>query len=404
MTSSNFPAQIRSLDDLIRPVSVDDFLRHTYGSKPLHIPGSRTRFSHLLTWEALSRIVLLHRPQGPRVRFAKEGISIAEDEYSGRTCLEGESLCLLRLGKVKQLLREDSTLIVDAIDEAHDPIGDLCRMLEAELGSRFFVDAFASWQHKQGFNTHWDPEDVFVLQLAGVKRWRVLKPKRLHPTPQDKALAEPPPDHEPAWQGELNPGDLLYIPGGWWHDATPISGPTLHLSASTFPATGLSLANSLVKRLADNEFMRERVPRFASDTEQHAYMTGVRAAIAAEMESLTIEGFLHELDAHAPARLRLSLPWDAAGGPAVPAQGACLQWMPPRRVPISESDADVTIEAMGTRFTFPKSAKAPLLSLMEHRQISFREFCEHQSDTDSAELLIELIKLNLVAIIEPSST
>ena len=34
----------------------------------------------------------------------------------------------------------------------------------------------------------------------------------------------------PLWEGMLEDGDLLYIPRGWWHVATPLDEPTLHLT------------------------------------------------------------------------------------------------------------------------------------------------------------------------------
>ena len=92
----------------------------------------------------------------------------------------------------------------------------------------------------QGFAPHYDDIEAFVLQLEGRKRWRVYKP----PTDDDLLPRFSSPDiaeDDPRVAGKapiidvvLGPGDFLYFPRGWVHQAT--SHPdehSLHLTVST---------------------------------------------------------------------------------------------------------------------------------------------------------------------------
>jgi ribosomal protein L16 Arg81 hydroxylase len=82
-------------------------------------------------------------------------------------------------------------------------------------------------------------QDVFVLQLDGVKDWTVYHVPVVAPF-NEHMVGRPGSDDPtglvgfngaPHWQGQLVPGDLLYIPRGWVHEArTGPDGPSMHLT------------------------------------------------------------------------------------------------------------------------------------------------------------------------------
>ena len=53
--------------------------------------------------------------------------------------------------------------------------------LAAELGHPVPANAYVTPPSSRGFSAHYDVHDVFVLQLAGRKRWTVYAP--VHPGP-----------------------------------------------------------------------------------------------------------------------------------------------------------------------------------------------------------------------------
>ena len=299
MASKNAAAPLQSLRAFLDPIEPAHFLKEFYCRAPLHIPGDADKFSHLLTWDGLNRATTLQRRHRPQLRLAKDGIVISQQQFSTKETNAFGDFWTINFRSVRRLLEDGATLLVDRIDETHEPLADCCRMLEAELGSSSFADAFASWRQNPGFPTHWDAEQVFVVQLIGTKHWRVLKPERLYPTQQDQKRTEKPPTH-PYWEGDMHPGDLLYIPGGWWHDALAASAGTLHVSLSLFPATGLTVVSAMMRELQEDELARTPLPRFASEAEQQRYMSSLRSTVDEKMRGFTVKSVLNNLDIRTP--------------------------------------------------------------------------------------------------------
>ena len=80
----------------------------------------------------------------------------------------------------------------------------------------------------------------------------------------------------PLWEGMLNDGDMLYIPRGWWHVATPLDEPTLHLTVGVNNPTGADLLSWFVDRLRASEDVRRDLPLFGRAEDQTALMDRLR--------------------------------------------------------------------------------------------------------------------------------
>lgn len=200
----------------------------------------------------------------------------------------------------------------------------------------------------------------------------------------------------------MNPGDLLYIPGGWWHDAVAVSARTLHAALSLFPPTGLTVVNAMLRELQDDELARTPLPRFASELEQQDYMSRLRAAVDAIMGGFTVRSVLDKLDARAPARTRLSMPWSAVSETeAIPAR-AWIHWLPPRPIAVTEARAEFTFEAIGARFTYPAADLPVVRDLISCRKSPFGEICSRHPQLPVEKILLRLVSAGLVAIADDS--
>lgn len=123
--------------------------------------------------------------------------------------------------------------------------------------------------NSQGFAPHYDDIEAFVLQLEGAKHWRVYKPK----TPQEylprvssENFAQ---DEigEPIMKVTLEPGDMLYFPRGYIHQAETVSGKhSLHITVSMYQKTSYAdffeaLMPAALKKAIDSDVrFREGVP------------------------------------------------------------------------------------------------------------------------------------------------
>ena len=112
-------------------------------------------------------------------------------------------------------------------------------------------DLMLSWASDGGgVGPHLDAYDVFLLQVAGRRRWRIGRPRRdaaFVPGAPLKLLAHFEPEHE--WL--LEPGDLLYLPPGWGHDGDAVGGDCMTASVGFRSPSARELAADLLARLAD---------------------------------------------------------------------------------------------------------------------------------------------------------
>lgn len=147
------------------------------------------------------------------------------------------------------LARPGWTLLVQGLDlhldSAHELLSRFRFVPDARLDDLML--SYAS--DLGGVGPHVDSYDVFLLQVAGRRRWRVSfggsTALREHVPLKMLARFEP----QQAWL--LEPGDMLYLPPGWAHDGVAVGGDCMTASIG-FRAPGEhDLAQALLGLLAD---------------------------------------------------------------------------------------------------------------------------------------------------------
>jgi ribosomal protein L16 Arg81 hydroxylase len=111
-----------------------------------------------------------------------------------------------------------------------------------------------------GFGWHCDPEEVFIIQCAGSKRY-LLRENTTHPAPLLDDMPGPDllaAEATPLIACDLAPGDWLYIPGGWWHMAIARESST-SLSLGIRAWARVDLLGLLAGELAIAEDWRQRL-------------------------------------------------------------------------------------------------------------------------------------------------
>src|SRR5258706_5022830 len=97
-----------------------------------------------------------------------------------------------------------------------------------------------------GVGPHADSYDVFLVQGAGRRRWRIARPRKfaLLPGAQLKLIAGFKAEEEVL----LEPGDLLYLPPGWGHDGVALD-PCFTCSVGFRAPRGAELAAAVLDHL-----------------------------------------------------------------------------------------------------------------------------------------------------------
>ena len=120
------------------------------------------------------------------------------------------------------------TLLVQGVNLHVDAAGDLLRQFRFIPDARL-DDLMISWASEGGgVGPHQDAYDVFLLQAAGRRRWRIgpVEDATLQPGKPVKLLAKFTPEEDLI----LDPGDMLYLPPGWGHDGIAASGDCMTYS------------------------------------------------------------------------------------------------------------------------------------------------------------------------------
>jgi hypothetical protein len=186
-------------------------------------------------------------------------------------------------------------------------VAHLTESLEATLSCACSANLYAGWRTQKGFNVHWDGHEVFVLQLSGRKRWQVFAPTRTDPLSDDSETAQPP-TAPPIWEGILNDGDFLYIPRGFWHVATPLDEPSLHVTWGAQPPTGVEFLVWWMRTLRSHPEARASLTQMDDPATRKQFVARLMKLMEASAAGDPLGKFLGTQKAARRTRPRIRLP------------------------------------------------------------------------------------------------
>lgn len=195
------------------------------------------------------------------------------------------------------LSRAGWTLLVQGLDlhvEAAHALRNLFRFVpEARLDD--VMISYAS--DGGGVGPHTDSYDVFLLQVAGRRRWRVgpVRDPALVPGMPVKLLAH----FEPTDDWVLEPGDMLYVPPGWGHDGIAVGSDCMTCSIGFRAPTPTELARDVLQRMTDalEPIAGERLYRDPPDS-----ATATPAMVPEALQTFAAKAVIEALnDAHSLA-------------------------------------------------------------------------------------------------------
>jgi ribosomal protein L16 Arg81 hydroxylase len=329
------------------------------------------RFADLLSWDDLSAILENTRLAPPHIRLSKDGHTIAPELYVHTPPGAGNPPHV-DPGRLVAHLAEGATLILYGVEDLAPKIRALSGSFRDALLARSHVNLYASWRSENGFDLHWDAQEVMVLQLHGRKQWQIFAPTQDWPL---DAGVPPRPTGAPVWDGLLNAGDILYLPRGWWHVAHPVNEPSLHLTFGIAPMHGLNLLNWMATRLRGEAHLRRNLPLLRDGAARKAYMAQLRAIVAETLDDAAIENFMRDAGAHVHGRPSIQLP-QAPYSQAGPLRDECLLRLAasPRLSLIDQGDK-VAFHAYDKTYSVPANVKPALALLNDKQGVSLASLC-----------------------------
>ncbi|WDZ82556.1 cupin domain-containing protein [Micromonospora cathayae] len=205
----------------------------------------------------------------PFLRIARDGQLVPAARWTGGGGAGAEVGDQVLDERVMEQYADGATLVLQGLHRTWPPLIDLARDLGLAVGQPMQVNAYLTPPGNQGFATHYDTHDVFVLQVDGRKRWRIHPP--VLPDPLERqpwggradevsATAEGP----AALDVVLEPGDALYLPRGWLHSAQAQESSSLHLTIGVRALTRYAIVEELLGLAAEDPRLRAGVP-FGTD-------------------------------------------------------------------------------------------------------------------------------------------
>jgi mannose-6-phosphate isomerase-like protein (cupin superfamily) len=215
-----------SFEWLLDPVLPTTFFREFYEREPLLIQRQQPgKFEALLTIADIDRYLATSTPCRPDVFLVDAARELKPEDYAFP-----EPPGRIDLPRAYQLFATGATISLSQLHERWAPLAALCRAVEKTFSSHFQTNVYLSPPNAQGFKTHFDSHDVFVLQVSGSKLWTLYDAGIVLPL---RGQAFDPGKHAPGpptREFTLQAGDLLYCPRGLFHSARSTDEASLHIT------------------------------------------------------------------------------------------------------------------------------------------------------------------------------
>ena len=315
----------------------------------------------------------------PFLRIAKDGVVVDPKRFTGSGGAGAEIADQVSSEAVLRLFADGSTVVLQGLHRLWPPLIEFADQLAADLGHPTQVNAYITPPSSRGFSPHYDVHDVFVLQVAGQKHWRIHAPVlpdplRTQPWTDRAAEVAAAAEGEPVIDAVLRPGDALYLPRGFLHSATALGEISGHLTIGVHPVTRWAAAESaldLVRTLAaDDPALRGSLPLgvdLADPRSVRQHVTEVLGGLRNWIDRVDPDDVADRLRAGAWAQVRPEpvLPLAQSAAAAALTSDTVLRLRGRLRSALREAP-DGTVRLIGGRrtHTFPAETRPALTALL----------------------------------------
>jgi len=255
-----------ALGFLIAPVARETFLESHYEQQALiNIRGEPKRYADLLTLDTLDQFIASADLREGMIDLTNHKNRISREAYVD------ENGRVSPVAVAEEYMR-GATIILPHLHDSLFNLGEFCRSLEEVFTCHVQTNVYLTPQSidgegNQGFPPHYDNHDVFVMQIAGAKAWRLYGTPVETPYRGERFELGRHEAGEATQQFTLSAGDCIYLPRGLMHDAENSGDePSLHITVGLITKTWADLLLESVSELALSEpaFRRSLPAGFAN--------------------------------------------------------------------------------------------------------------------------------------------
>lgn len=247
---------------LISPVEVDRFFSDYWEKKPLIISRKQPDYyATLLSLADVDKIICSKQLRFPAIGLVKNGSRVPPSQYTsdlpwGNNTFTG----IVDVDKLLKEYQEGTTIILEALHQRWEPLRRFCLQLEKYLNYPVQANIYLTPKGSQGFAPHYDTHDVFALQAAGSKHWRIYGspielPGSSQPYEQSRFELG-----KPLHEFEFNSGDFMYIPRGYIHEALTSESISLHITVGITSYTWADVFSEALSLCREDPRFRKSLP------------------------------------------------------------------------------------------------------------------------------------------------
>jgi ribosomal protein L16 Arg81 hydroxylase len=247
---------------LLAPIAAEDFFRAHWERHPLHVTRADAHYYDSIISNAdLERIISSADLRYPAIQLARNGNYLPAEAYT-KAIKHGSEFFngVPDLQQVQSEYRSGATVVLPALQRTWAPLRELCAQLEKDFSHPAHANAYLTPGDSPGFTPHYDTHEVFVLQIAGTKRWRIFPPPLHLPHRSQPFVPVGYVLPGPIAELELKPGDLLYLPRGFVHAANTSRGHSAHITVGMTVYTWVELVAELIGSAREMPELRTALP------------------------------------------------------------------------------------------------------------------------------------------------
>ena len=283
--------------EFIAPMPVGEFMAGYFGQRPVHLHGGAGERDGLFSLSRLEALMSARRHWtednlklilNSRPIFAEHFLESAAGNAAAR---------FADPAKVQLFVRMGASLVADHIEDVDPLVRGVTAMLSERFAGTAGANAYFSFKDVQAFNSHCDLHEVFAVQLEGKKVWRIYENRADSPVetiqgPNAQSIIDQAKGRV-LMTVRMQPGDLLYIPRGYFHDALADEGRSLHLTFGVAPLDGRYVFDLLKQLATRNAKFRAYLPNGRADPDAlRKHLAGLADEVGALLRSPVFESTL----------------------------------------------------------------------------------------------------------------
>ena len=405
---------IENLAALLAPITPERFFAEFHDKAPLHIKGGPAKFAQVLSWRQINRLLdMTHIWTSVSLKLVLDSQTIPPEQFCTRaTGRDGGSVLQPDARLVQGWIAKGASVVMNDVDSLTPGLASVSDAIEAAGLGKAQGNVYISWQSHKAFHTHYDTHDVWAVQVEGEKTWNIWEGRAEQPIPHPLFRGQAQSHHDEA-RGKLRakvlmqPGDLLYLPRGWYHDALAEAPASVHIAYGVHAPLGMDFLNILTERVLYDAEFRKPLPRQDGSAPAQYALTQRAALLGQRLGELSRDpkvlqvlaqfaaeyrhrrgGFdiLASRGLGGPARMVSAGDGDAGGAFRIVANGA---------KPVRRGAEWVVKTAQGAMVVTPAEAEAAGW-LLARPDVTVAELAAHAPGVDATGLLARMVAAGLL--------